>query len=377
MLAQLKGLFTPQAIAASMKLLTPLETTIMDTLFKDRPTHPLPLIGVSELVSVVQTVPVVRRDGTPVALKGETASMEFIAPLPVKVKIPVTASELNDLRVIFGDQAAVTAWRTRKIDQIRRTVRDTTEAMCAVVASTGKLTWPVELEGGHQETYEVDYGQLLTYEPAAKLTADSKLPDVYKLLRDMELEVKKGGLGGNVEFWAGSDVVAVLLGIVEQYVSTVETKPYRVSLEQGVLWWVATPPFHGRDLSQPCKTKLEWLPKLNPKVLLAVATNQPGKVWYCAIDSISANNAATPLHIVPVAVRTTAASCLSARPSPFRRAVACVLQGRGRGLKGGTPAVLRGLFPLGAGSAPEKINQTSLKLVQNAKKRGLHAAVPS
>ena len=80
MLAQLKGLFTPQAIAASMKLLTPLETTIMDTLFKDRPTHPLPLIGVSELVSVVQTVPVVRRDGTPVALKGETASMEFIAP---------------------------------------------------------------------------------------------------------------------------------------------------------------------------------------------------------------------------------------------------------------------------------------------------------
>lgn len=216
MLAQLKGLFTPQAIAASMKLLTPLETTIMDTLFKDRPTHPLPLIGVSELVSVVQTVPVVRRDGTPVALKGETASMEFIAPLPVKVKIPVTASELNDLRVIFGDQAAVTAWRTRKIDQIRRTVRDTTEAMCAVVASTGKLTWPVELEGGHQETYEVDYGQLLTYEPAAKLTAGSKLPDVYKLLRDMELEVKKGGLGGNVEFWAGSDVVAVLLGIVEQ-----------------------------------------------------------------------------------------------------------------------------------------------------------------
>ena len=31
-----------------------------------------------------------------------------------------------------------------------------------------------------------------------------------------------------------------------------------------------------------------------------MAKNQPGKVWYCAIDSISANNAATPLHIVPV-----------------------------------------------------------------------------
>ena len=241
MLAQLKGLFTPQAIAASMKLLTPLETTIMDTLFKDRPTHPLPLIGVSELVSVVQTVPVVRRDGTPVALKGETASMEFIAPLPVKVKIPVTASELNDLRVIFGDQAAVTAWRTRKIDQIRRTVRDTTEAMCAVVASTGKLTWPVELEGGHQETYEVDYGQLLTYEPAAKLTAGSKLPDVYKLLRDMELEVKKGGLGRP----AGHCGTVCVHGRNQ----ALPCVPGAGACCGG---WLHHP-FHGRDLSQPAR----------------------------------------------------------------------------------------------------------------------------
>ena len=106
MLAYLKGLFSPEAIASSLKVLPTLESTVMDTLFKDRPTHPLPLIGVSELVSVVQTVPVVRRDGTPVSLKGETANMEFIAPLPVKVKIPVTASELNDLKVIFGNQAA-------------------------------------------------------------------------------------------------------------------------------------------------------------------------------------------------------------------------------------------------------------------------------
>lgn len=320
MLAQLKGLFTPEAIAASLKILPSLETTVMDTLFKDRPTHPLPLIGISELVSVVQTVPVVRRDGTPISLKGESVSMEFIAPLPVKVKIPVTASELNDLKVIFGNQAAVSAWRTRKIDQIRRTVRDTTEAMCAVVASTGKLTWPVELEGGHRETYEVDYGPLLSYTPAAKLTAASKLPDVYKLLRDMELEVKKAGLGGNVEFWAGSDVVSALLGIVEQYTSTMESKPYRVSLEQGrVMVGGYTIRFMDETYPNP-EDETEWLPKLDAKTLLAVATNQPGKVWYCAIDSISANNAATPLHIVPVARQDDSGIMLigQAKPLPAR-----------------------------------------------------------
>ena len=300
MLANLKGLFTPEAVAASLNILPPLETTVMDSLFKQRPTHQFPLIGVSDLVSVVQTVPVVRRDGTPISLKGETASMEFIAPLPVKVKIPVTASELNDLKIIFGNQAAVAAWRTRKVEQIRQTVRNTTEGMCSVVAATGKLTWPVELEGGRREIYEVDYGPLLSYTPAAKLTAASRLPDVYKLLRDMELEVKKAGLGGNVEFWAGSDVVSVLLGIVEAYTSTTESKPYRVSLEQGRIV-VGNYVIRFMDETYPNpENDGEWLPKLDAKVLLAVATNQPGAVWYCAIDSISANNAATPLHIVPV-----------------------------------------------------------------------------
>lgn len=300
MLANLKGLFTPEAVAASLKILPPLETMVMDSLFKQRPTHQFPVIGVSDLVSVVQTVPVVRRDGTPISLKGETASMEFIAPLPVKVKIPVTASELNDLKIIFGNQAAVAAWRTRKVEQIRQTVRNTTEGMCSVVAATGKLTWPVELEGGRREIYEVDYGPLLTYTPAAKLTAASKLSDVYKLFRGMELEVKKAGLGGNVEFWAGSDVVAALLGIVETYTSTTESKPYRISLEQGRVM-VGNYVIRFMDETYPNpEDDGEWLPKLDAKVLMAVATNQPGAVWYCAIDSISANNAAVPLHIVPV-----------------------------------------------------------------------------
>lgn len=300
MLANLKGLFTPEAVAASLKILPPLETTVMDSLFKQRPTHQFPVIGVSDLVSVVQTVPVVRRDGTPISLKGETASMEFIAPLPVKVKVPVTASELNDLKIIFGNQAAVAAWRTRKVEQIRQTVRNTTEGMCSVVAATGKLTWPVELEGGRRELYEVDYGPLLTYTPAAKLTAASKLPDVYNLFRGMELEVKKAGLGGNVEFWAGSDVVAALLGIVETYTSTTESKPYRISLEQGRVT-VGNYVIRFMDETYPNpEDDGEWLPKLDAKVLMAVATNQPGAVWYCAIDSISANNAAVPLHIVPV-----------------------------------------------------------------------------
>lgn len=321
MLAQLKGLFAPQSIAMALKELPPMETTIMDSLFKQRPTHPMPLIGISDLVSVVQTVPVVRRDGTPISLKGETASMEFIAPLPIKVKIPVTASELNDLGMIFKDQSAVSAWRTRKVEQIRQTIRNTTEAMCTVVATTGKLTWPVETEGGRRETYEVDYGPLLTYTPDAKLSAASKLPDVYKLLRSMDQTIKQAGIGGNVEFWAGSDVVSALLGIVESYTSTVQDKqPYTVKLDEGQIK-VGNYTIRLMDETYPNpEDETEWLPKLDAKTLLAVASNVPGAVWYCAIDSISANNAATPLHIVPVARQDDSGIMLigQAKPLPAR-----------------------------------------------------------
>ena len=325
MLAQLKGLFAPDAVAASLEALPRLETTVMDTLFKGRPTHPLSLIGVSDLKAVVQSVPVVRRDGTPITLKGEGVDMEFVAPLPIKVQIPMSASELNDLRVIFGNRAALTAWRTRKVDQIRQAVRNTVEGMCSVVASTGKLTWPVELEGGHREIYEIDYGPLLPFEPAAELTASSKVSAVYNLLRGMEQKVKSAGLGGSVEFWAGADVVAVLLEIVERYTSTAESKPYRLELKAGrceVGGYVIR--FMDETYPNP-ENEEQWLPKLDAKTLLAVTKDQPGNVWYCAIDSISADNAAVPLHIVPVPRLDDSGIMLigQAKPLPARPSRAC------------------------------------------------------
>ena len=45
MLVNLKGIFTPEAVGSSLKVLPAMETTIMDALFKQRPTHPLPLIA--------------------------------------------------------------------------------------------------------------------------------------------------------------------------------------------------------------------------------------------------------------------------------------------------------------------------------------------
>jgi hypothetical protein len=300
MLANLRNIFSIAAIVQTMKTLEPLATTIMDLFFKNRPTHPLPLIGLAELKQLTRTVPVVRRDGTPVSLEGEEFEAMYIAPLPIKVKVNVSASELNDLRAMLQQPQAVEAWRKNKLEQIRSTIRNTTEGLCTVVMNTGKVSWPVALEGGRTETYEVDYGAPQTYTPSAKLTAASKPSAVYALLRAMDQQIKQAGMGGKVEFLAGTDVAAVLMDIADASHTTVQTNPIRMDLGASKIT-IGNYSIHFMDEFYPAPVSGEWLPKIDAKALIAVAVDQPGTVYYCAIDSISAGNAAVPLYVVPVA----------------------------------------------------------------------------
>lgn len=296
MLAQIKNIFSPAAVASSISALPILETGIMDALFTERPLHPLSMIALSELTSSLQTVPVVRREGMPIGLQGDEATSQFIAPLPLKVQVNISAAELNDLRLFMGNSAALDAWRSAKIDQIRRTARQTTEAMCAIVLSTGKLSWPIRLEGGRTEQYEIDYGAPLRLD--STLASNAKLKDVYVLLRSMEQQLRRAGMGGRVEFWAGADMVSLLIDLV-QALSTSEKSLIHAELDSGLVR-VGAYTVHLMDESYPDPLTGDWLPKIDPKTLLGVATDSIGKVFYCATDSISNQNAAVPLHIIPV-----------------------------------------------------------------------------
>lgn len=319
MLADLKGIFAPQAVAQTLKRLPPLESTIMDRFFKSRPAHPLSMLGITDLKAVVQTVPVVRRDGVPVPLDNEEIATQFFAPLPIKVQVPVTAAEVSDLRVLLGNTASLEAWRMRKVDQIRQAVHDTTEGMCAGVLTTGKLSWPVQLPGGRSENYGLDYGAPLSHELAAKLTASSKLSDVYRLLRAMQQKIRMAGIGGKVEFLCGEDVAAVFLDMAENYKSTVQDAPVSIKLGDGEVR-VGAYIIRFMDETYPAPVTGEWVPKLDAKTLMGVAVDVPGTIWYCAVDSISANNAAVPLHIVPVKNDDDSAMTLigQAKPMPAR-----------------------------------------------------------
>lgn len=299
MLANLRNLFAPQAVAQSLKTMPPIETTIMDTFFKSRPAHPLPMIGVADLKTVVQTVPVVRREGAPVPLREEEVETRYFAPLPIKTQIPVSAAELNDLKLLMSNQAALEAWRARKVEQIRQTSRNTTEGMCAGVLTTGKLSWPVASPGGRSETYSLDYGAPLSLALENKIKGSTKLSELWRILRKMQEKIRMAGLGGKVEYYCGIDVAEVLLEIAENWKSTAQNAPLHLSLGNGEVS-VGAAKIKFLDETYPEPISGEWVNKLNPKTLMAVATDVPGTIWYCAIDSISANNQATPMHIIPV-----------------------------------------------------------------------------
>ncbi len=59
---------------------------------------------------------------------------------------------------------------------------------------------------------------------------------------------------------------------------------------------------------------------------MAIATDVPGTIWYCAIDSISANNSAVPLHIVPIQRDDDSGITLigQAKPMPAKAVQECV-----------------------------------------------------
>lgn len=297
-LNMLKQIFNPEDILKSFETLQPLKSTVIDTLFTQKENHASPFMSYSEVEELLHSVPVVRRDGAPVPLQNTDLNVEFFAPLPIKPFINVTAADLNDLRALMGNQAAVNAWRTKKIDQLRKAARITTEGMASVVATTGKISWVLQLDNGRAGVYEVDFGQIPAAADLTPITNTSKTSDVYSALIEMETQINMNGYGGKITFFAGRKVFLTLVDIVENRTSYTNNNSVTAKLDAGKII-IGGYEIVSMTETYPAPNK-QWVSKLNSKTLLAVAADIPGYVYYCALDSISANNQPLPMHIVPV-----------------------------------------------------------------------------
>lgn len=295
MFTQIKGLFSPQAVALHLKGLPKLKSSIMDNCFPARPQNPFAVVGISDVLEIVGTAPVVRRGGLSTPVGSGTVSASMIEPLPVKPSKDVTGQDLNNLRMILADKASLDAWTRGTIDYLRTTCRQTTEGIAAT-ALTGTISWPVKVDGGW-DTYEVEFGEPFRVDPAALYTAEGvSMKDVMRHLSDMETAIQEGGYGGDIEFLAGKEAFLAIFALAENFKSTAKI---RVSVEGDT---VNVGTYSVRKMSERYRDPKTGNPvaKIPDGEIVGYAQDAPAKIIYCALDDVDAKLQPYPFFPKPV-----------------------------------------------------------------------------
>ncbi len=208
----LKNIITQKNVREQLGKLSPLNTPVMDDIYPAsvRDTYPFDTISLEEVTSIAKAVPVISRGSSSVTLGGGTTSAQAIEPLPVSVNKPVTAAELNRIKTLSA--SGQSSWLRNTIDFARRTVRSTTEALCAQ-SLTGKISFAMKTEDG-LDTYVVDYGKTLQFDTQLDWGDDVTIGQIFSDLSDMAAMIEENGGGAAVEFRAGKKVYGRLLDVV-------------------------------------------------------------------------------------------------------------------------------------------------------------------
>lgn len=294
--SEILALFGMNTQVKTFKTLPPLETSVMDTAFINRPQHPMALIGVKDIVEITQTAPVISRSApaTPVSDTGQAYS--FIEPLALNPSDFISASELNDLKT-WGI-ANREAWLKSKQDKLRRIVRRSTEGI-ASTSLTGTITWPLKLESGGWDSYQIQYGAPLSFAPTVLWSAEAAtIVDVYTTLSGMRKALRKKGFGGKIVVWAGENVYTALLKLVDSVKSTAKQNIRVEKVEAGVdVGGYLVKPMD--ETYQNPQTKIA-VDKVPADKMVMVALDAGHSLYYCALDDLDAKLRALPFFLKPI-----------------------------------------------------------------------------
>lgn len=307
----IRGLFAKEAIIRHLKALPKLKTPVMDTIFTNRPQLGLPVVGADMIKAVIQALPLIRRGAPSIPATRETRSYEFYEPLPIRPSDFISAHELNNLKVLTATSRD--AWARTKIEMLRRAIRKTTEAMAAI-SLTGTITWPVQLENGVMENWEIVFGSVLSEAPGT-LWSDSacKVTQVFDLLQAMEEKIQDNGYGGTVAIWAGKTAYSNLLSVVENFKSTAKM---RVEMsDQGVnVGGYLVQRRSERNYNPKTKAMVPTVPDDTVK-MIALDANM--MMPYCALDDLDANLQPMPFFAKPIASKDPSGYKLVAESKPL------------------------------------------------------------
>lgn len=317
----LKKYFTPVAVADAIKSAPPVEATVMDRLFPAnlRQQYQMPLIPVSEITSIIGTAPVVQRGGQYVNVDGEQQDNVYIEPLPIRLEGRITGVDLNNLKQATNE--TLKSWAARKIQDQRRIVKNTTEALCAQVAFDAKISYPLLADGGQYVTYDVTYnGSLDTFAVAADSKwdhADFSLLKLYNFLETVSTRSDKAGYGGKKMVHAGALAFAQALALMEASVEDGAKSKVPCRLNEDGSINIGGHVIHkmAETYVHP-KTKAA-VPKLADKEIRVNSTGATG-FYYGPVDDLDADLRPLPMYTKPVKSSTRGQLLLGeSKPLPF------------------------------------------------------------
>ena len=305
----LNGFFTKEILLRTLKDLPPLKTTVMDTVFTNRPKHPFPIIRADDYMDVLQSTPLIRRGGMPVQVSGAAGSRALFEPFSLNPMDQVSGAQINDLSALGGESLA--AWRTAKTDKLRRIVRASTEGMCAAAIS-GTLSWPTAVENGY-ENYQVQFGTILSHTAVKKISVvDATLKDLIDILRAMKKKITAKGYGSKTVTWAGGDVFSQIMALALAHKSDAKLQ---VQVMDGAV------NIGGYVIAEMDETYTPPGGAATPKVavnhLVMIALDANHTMPYCAIDDLDGKLQPLPFFIKPVQTKIPSGYALVAESKPF------------------------------------------------------------
>ncbi len=303
-----KLLQNPKIVAEVIKTLPPIQTKVLDDVYTRKVNHPFPQIGIKEVQDVTGAVPVVRRGAPGVPVSGGDASISFIEPQPIKVTDSVTAVDANNLKSM-GAQG-YRAFMAQKLDILRRKIKATTEALAAQ-SLTGKISYPIRLENGSSDTYEVDFGSPLSYTPS-KTWDTADLRTVFNQLVEIEAALQEEGIAQNVTFWAGKGAFMELVGKVQDLNANTVPKPEVNGNKINLFGY--TIEMVNQKYRLPDGTLKPVVPDNS---LLAFDKSAGHTLFYLAIDNFKAGLQAVPMFISSYQTQDGSSFVIQAESKPL------------------------------------------------------------
>ena len=308
----LKKIVTTTNVIQQLNKLPELKTPVMEDIYPAsvRDTYPDVVIKIEEVASIVRATPVVRRGSSSVTIGGGGSSLTYIEAQPVDVNYPVPAHVLNNLKQL--DSKAQQNWLRSRVDFARKTVRATSEALCAQ-SLTGKINFAMKTDAG-MDLYTIEYGTVATVTNTKKWDDDAtKLSDIVAYLNLMAEKIEEQGGGVEVEYKVGKTAFAALVNKITNLPNDTRIDA-KVNGNEISLAGFKLTRYASRYYDPKAKA---YKDVIDPKKVKAVAKDGGFAFRYLAIDDLDAGLQALPLYMKPIKVEDPNGWKLMAHSKPL------------------------------------------------------------